>query len=67
MGADSMLLVEEKAVFTIEDSWSRRAADEIAEGIAHDCCEREGGGQLVYVQMAARRDQTGGNKQGISG
>jgi hypothetical protein len=37
MGANSMLLVEEEAVFPIEDPWTRGAADEITEGIAHDC------------------------------
>lgn len=67
LGADSMLLVEEKAVFAIEDPWTRRAPDEIAEGIAYDCCEREGGSQLVYVQISTRRDQAGSNKQRITG
>ena len=62
-----MLLVEEKAVFPIEDPWTRRAADEIAEGIAYDCCERESGSQLVYVQVSTRGDQAGGNKQRITG
>jgi len=67
VGADSMLLVEEKAVFPNEDPWSRRAADEIAEGIAYDCCEREGGSQLVYVQIPVRGEEAGSNKQGIPG
>jgi hypothetical protein len=67
LGADSMLLVEEKAVFAIEDPWTGRAADEIAEGIAYDCCEGESGSQLVYVQISARGDQAGGNKQRITG
>jgi hypothetical protein len=63
--ADSMLLVEEKAVFPIENPWTGRAADEIAEGIADDRCEREDWGQLVYIQVPARGDQAGGNEQGI--
>jgi hypothetical protein len=67
MGADSMFLVEEKAVFPIEDPWARGAADEIAEGIAYDCCEREEWGQLVYVQIFARREQARSNEQGVSG
>ena len=62
-----MLLVEEKAVFPIEDPWTCRATDEIAEGIAYDCCEREDWSQLVYVQVSARGDQAGGNKQRIPG
>jgi len=67
LGADSMLLVEEKAVFPIEDPWTRRAADEIAKGIAYDCRERESGSQLVYIQISTRGDQAGGNKQRITG
>jgi hypothetical protein len=67
LGADSMLLVEEKAVFPIENPWSRGAADEIAEGIAYDCCEGEGGSQLIYIQIAVRGEQARGNKQGITG
>jgi hypothetical protein len=67
LGADSMLLVEEKAVFPIEDPWTRRAADEIAEGIAYDCCEGESGSELIYVQISTRGDQAGGNKQRITG
>ena len=49
MGANSMLLVEEKAVFPVEDPRPGGAADEIAEGIAYDCCEREERSQLVYI------------------
>jgi hypothetical protein len=67
LGADSMLLVEEKAVFPIEDPRTRCAADEIAEGIAYDCSERESGSQLVNVQVSAGGDQAGGNKQRITG
>ncbi len=62
-----MFLVEEKAVFPIEDPWARRAADEIAEGIAYNCCGRKDWSQLVYVQVSARREQAGGNKQRITG
>ena len=67
VGAGSMLLVEEKAVFPIENPWTRSAADEIAEGIAYDCCEREDWSQLVYIQVPARGNQAGGDKQGIPG
>ena len=67
VGADSMLLVEEKAVFPIEDPRACGAADEISERIAYDCCEREEGSQLVYIQVPARGQQSGGNKQGIPG
>jgi hypothetical protein len=67
VGADSMLLVEEKAVFPVENPGSRGAADEIAEGIAYDCCEGEGRSQLIYIQIAVRGEQARGNKQGITG
>lgn len=67
VGANSMLLVEEKAVFPVEDPWARGATDEIAEGIAYDCREREEGSELVYIQVSARRDQSRGNKQGVAG
>jgi hypothetical protein len=67
VGADSMFLVEEKAVFPIENPWARSVADEIAEGIAYNCSEREGWGQLIYVQVSVRSEQAGGNKQGIAG
>jgi hypothetical protein len=66
-GADSMFLVEEKAVFPIEDPWAGGAADEIAEGIAYNCCDREDWCELVYVQVSARSEQASGNKQGITG
>ncbi|HEY8833410.1 MAG TPA: hypothetical protein VIM21_12985 [Gemmatimonadaceae bacterium] len=66
VGADSMLLVEEQAVFAIEDSGSAGPTDEITESIAYDCSEREDGSQLVYIQVPARCDQPGGNKQGIT-
>ena len=62
-----MLLVKEKAVFPIEDPRPRGAANEIAERIAYDCCEREERSQLVYIQVATRGEQAGGNKQGVSG
>jgi hypothetical protein len=62
-----MLLVKEKAVFPIEDPRARGAANEIAERIAYDCCEREERSQLVYIQVPARGEQAGGNKQGVSG
>ena len=67
LGAYSMFLVEEKAVFPIEDPWARGAADEIAEGIAYDCCDGEDWSQLVYVQVSVRREQAGSNKQRITG
>ena len=34
MGAHSMLLVEEEAVFPVEDPWTAGAADEVSERIA---------------------------------
>ena len=67
VGADSMFLVEEKAAFPIENPWARSVADEIAEGIAYNCCERERWSQLIYVQVSVRGEQAGGNKQGIAG
>ena len=67
VGADSMLLVEEEAVLPIEDPWTRRATDEITEGVAADRCEREDGRQLVYIQIPARGEQSGRNKEGIAG
>jgi hypothetical protein len=67
VGADSMLLVEEKAVFPIEYSRARGAADKIPERIAYDCRKRENGGQLIYIQVAVCGEQAGGNKQGIAG
>jgi hypothetical protein len=66
-GADSMFLVEEKAVFPVEDPWTGRAPDEIPEGIAYNCCDREDWSELIYVQVSAGRDQAGGNKQRIAG
>jgi hypothetical protein len=62
-----MLLVEEEAVLPIEDSWARGPADEIAEGIPYDCCEREGRGQLIYIQVSPRGEQPGSNQEGITG
>jgi hypothetical protein len=67
VGADSMLLVEEKAVFPIEDPRARGSADPIAQGITYDCSEREGRGQLVYVEISMRGEQSGGDKQRIAG
>ena len=67
MGADSMLLVEEKAVFAAEDPWAGGAADGVAERIAYDCSERENWSQLIYIQIPVRGEQAGGNKQGIAG
>jgi hypothetical protein len=67
MRPDSMLLVEEKAVFPTENPWPRRPADEIAERIAYDCCEREDGSQLIYIQIAVCGEQAGSNEQGIAG
>jgi hypothetical protein len=65
-GADSMLLVEEEAVFPIENPGAGGATDEITERIAYDCSEREGGSQLVHVQIPTRCEQAGGNQEGIS-
>jgi len=62
-----MLLVEEEAVFPLEDPWSRGAANEITERIAQNCCEREDWSQLIYIQVSARGEQAGGDKQGIAG
>ncbi|HXL86499.1 MAG TPA: hypothetical protein VN927_04780 [Gemmatimonadaceae bacterium] len=67
VGADSMLLVEEQAVFPVEDPRTRGAADEITERIAQDCSEREDWSQLVYIQVSARGEQACGDKQGIAG
>jgi hypothetical protein len=67
MGTNSMLLVEEKAVFPIEDPRTRGVADEIAERIAYDCSDRENRRQLVYIQISVRGEQAGGNKQGVAG
>jgi hypothetical protein len=66
VGADSMFLVEEEAVFPIEDPRSASAANGIAEGIAQDCREREDRSQLVYIQVSVRGEQAGGNKQGVA-
>jgi hypothetical protein len=65
--SDSMLLVEEEAVFALEDPRSGGAPNEITERIAQDCCEREHWSQLIYIQISTRREQAGGNKQGITG
>ena len=67
VSSDSMLLVEEEAVFPLEDPWSRGAANEITERIAQNCCEREDWSQLIYIQVSARGEQAGGDKQGIAG
>ena len=67
VGAYSMLLVEEKAVFPVKDPRARDPADKIAEGIAYDCCERENWSQLVYVQVPVRGEQAGSNKQRVTG
>jgi hypothetical protein len=67
MGTNSMLLVEEKAVFPIEDSRTGGAADGVTERIAYDCSERENWSQLIYIQISVRGEQAGGNKQGIAG
>jgi hypothetical protein len=63
MGANSMLFVEEEAVFPIEDPWTRGAADEITERIAQDRRQRENWSQLIYIQISASGEQAGGNKQ----
>jgi hypothetical protein len=67
VGAHSMFLVEEKAVFAIEDPWTSGAADEIPERVAYDCRDREDWSQLIYIQISVRGEQAGGNKQGVSG
>ncbi len=67
LGADSMFLVEEEAILPIEDPWTCGAANGIAEGIAEDCCECQDWCQLIYIQVSARGEQAGGNKQGIAG
>ena len=67
VGTDSMLLVEEEAVFTIEDPRAGGAANGITERIAQNCREREDWSQLVYIEVSVRGEQAGGNKQGIAG
>ena len=62
-----MLLVEEEAVLPTENPGSGGAAYEIAERIAYHCSEREDRSQLVYIQIPARCEQAGGNKQGVPG
>jgi hypothetical protein len=66
VGADSMLLVEEKAVFPVEDFRTGGAADGVPERVAHDCSERENWSQLIYIQISLRGEQAGSNKQGIA-
>ena len=67
VGTNSMLLVEEKAVFAAEDPRAGGAADGVTERIAYDCSERENWSQLIYIQIPVRGEQAGGNKQGIAG
>ncbi len=62
-----MLLVEEEAVFPVENPRTGGAPDEVTEGIAQDCCEREDWSQRIYIEVSVRGEQASGNKQGITG
>jgi hypothetical protein len=67
VGPDSMLLVEEEAVFPIENPRTCGAADEMPERVAQNCRKSENWSKLIYIQVSVRGEQAGGNKQGITG
>ena len=66
-GADSMLFVEEQAVFPVENAGSRRPPDKMADGVTEDCGNGKGRNQGVDVELTSGSKQSGGDEQGIAG